>query len=98
MAKYLLLWQVDPARVPVDPKERAAGRSGLMSMVHKDLEKGICKDWGAFTGEGRGYAIIEGSEIEVALMVEQYDPYVHFQTHPIMSPRQIDDMLKAMGS
>jgi hypothetical protein len=98
MGKYLLLWQLDPARVPVDPKQRATGWSGLMAMVKNDLEKGISKDWGAFIGEGKGYAIAEGSETEVSLMTQQYSPYVHFETHPIMSATQIGDMLKAMGA
>ena len=97
MGKYLLLWQLDPARVPVDPKQRATGWSALMAMVKKDLEKGISKDWGAFVGEGRGYAIAEGSETEVSMMTQQYNPYVHFETHPIMSVSQVGDMLKALG-
>jgi len=39
MGKYLLLWDLDPARMPVDPKERAAGWSALMAMVEKDLDR-----------------------------------------------------------
>ena len=33
MGKYLMLWRLDPARIPVDPKERGAGWSVLMEMV-----------------------------------------------------------------
>jgi hypothetical protein len=97
MGKYLLVWRLDPSRVPVDPKERARAWSGLMAMVKKDLEKGISKDWGAFIGESSGYAIAEGSETEVSIMTQQYSPYVAFETHPIMSASQIGDMLKALG-
>jgi hypothetical protein len=98
MGKYLLLWRLDPARVPVDPKERAKGWSGLMSMVKNDLEKGISKDWGTFIGEESGYVIVEGSETELAMLTQQYIPYASFETHPIMSASQIEDMLKAMGA
>lgn len=97
MGKYLLLWQLDSDRVPVDPNERAAGWTGLMAMVKQDLEKGISKDWGAFVGEGGGYAIAEGTETEVSIMTQQYSPYVQFETHPIMSVNQVEDMLKALG-
>jgi len=97
MGKYLLLWQLDPARVPVDPKERSTGWSVLMAMVKKDMEKGISKGWGAFIGEGAGYAIAEGSEAEVSIMAQQYSPYVQFETHPIMSVNQIEEMLKALA-
>ena len=40
MGKYLVLWQLDPSRLPVDPKERGTGWGVLMEMVKKDLEKG----------------------------------------------------------
>ena len=43
MGKYLLLWNLDPARIPVDPKERGTGWGVLMEMVKNDLEKGIMK-------------------------------------------------------
>jgi len=98
MAKYLMLWQLDPARVPVEPKQRATGWAALMAMVKNDLEKGIMKDWGSIIGEGKGYSIAEGGETEIAIMTQQYSPYVRFETHPIMSANQIGDMLKAMGA
>jgi hypothetical protein len=68
-----------------------------MGMVKKDLEKGMSKDWGASIEEGSGYAIAEGSETEVSIMVQQYSPCVQFETHPIMFASQIDEMLKAIG-
>ena len=40
MGKYLLLWEVDRARIPIDPKERGAGWGMLMAMVRQDKEKG----------------------------------------------------------
>lgn len=97
MAKYLLMWRLDPARVPADPRERAAGWTGLMAMVKQDLEKGTSKDWGTFVGEGSGYVIVEGTETEISIMTQQYSPYVQFETHPVMSADQIEDMLKALG-
>jgi len=97
MTMYLMSWQLDPARMPVDPRERATGWSGLIAMVKKDLEKGVLKDWGSIVGEGKGYIIAEGTETEISLMTQQYSPYVLFKTHPIMSVSQTEDMLKALG-
>jgi hypothetical protein len=85
---------MDPARVPVNPKERASRQSGLMAMVRKDLEKGVSNDWGAFVGEERGYVIVEGGETEVSLVTQQYTPYAQFEAHAIMSAKQIEDMVK----
>jgi hypothetical protein len=97
MSKYLLIWQMDPARIPADPKERGTGWSILMSLIKKDFEKGITKDWGAFVGEGRGYCIVEGNDVEISILLQQYSPYVHFETHPVMSVNQINEMLASLS-
>jgi hypothetical protein len=97
MGKYLLLWEVDRARIPIDPKERGAGWGLLMAMVRQDIEKGVSKDWGAFVGETNGYAIAEGTEIEILNMTAQYGPYVSFKVHPIASESQVNDMIKTLS-
>ncbi len=91
MSKYLLLWTLDPARIPIDPRERGKGWEILMDMVKNDREKGILRDWGTFPSEGRGYSIVEGSTLEVMKMTEQYTPFVHFEIHPAAS---IDEAAK----
>jgi hypothetical protein len=96
MGKYLLMWSLDPSQVPVDPKERGAGWSLLMGLIKQDQKNGILKDWGAFTSEGRGYSIVEGSNVEVMKMTEQYVPYVLFETHPVATMKEIDQLLKHM--
>jgi len=96
MGKYLMLWQMDPARIPVDPKERGTGWSALMEMVKSDLEKGVLTDWGSFVAEGRGFGIMEGDEMEIAINLQRYSPYVGFETHSYMSASQVVEMLKAL--
>lgn len=97
MGKYLLLWEVDRARIPTDPKERGAGWGLLMAMVRQDIEKGVSKDWGAFVGETNGYAVAEGTELEILNMTAQYGPYVSFKVHPIASESQVNDMIKTLS-
>jgi hypothetical protein len=96
MAKYLLLWEIDTTKIPASPKERGAGWKALMEIVKQDMKKGFTKDWGAFVGELRGYAIDEGSELEVMNALQQYTPFVHFKVHPIASVSQVDEMIKAL--
>jgi hypothetical protein len=57
VGKYLLLWEVDPARVPVDAKERGTALLGLAEGVKADMKKGFAKDWGTFPGEMNGYVL-----------------------------------------
>ena len=67
MGRYLLLWEIDMSRAPVDPKERGEAWSLFMNMVKEDQKKGISKDWGAFVAEPNGYAVVEGTEVEVII-------------------------------
>jgi len=96
MGKYLLLWEVDQTRAPVSPQERGAGWGALIDMVKEDLKKGIMKDWGAFVGEINGYAVAEGTELEIGNMTERYVPWVIFRTHAIASVDQVDEIVKAL--
>ncbi len=96
MGKYLLLWEIDRTRIPVSPKERGTGWNALMEIVKQDIKKGLIKDWGSFVGELNGYAVEEGSELEVLKGVQQFSPFVHFKVHPIASVSQVEEMIKAL--
>ncbi len=89
MGKYLILWEVDQTKIPIDPKERGQGWSFLMAMVRQDIEKGITKDWGAFVGETKGYVVNEGTELEVMKALQQYVPFCIFKVHPISTESQV---------
>jgi hypothetical protein len=97
MGKYLILWEVDHTKIPVDPKERGEGWKLLMAMVGQDMEKGITKDWGSFVGEASGYAVNEGTELELMTTLQQYVPYCKFKVHPIASAMQVNEMIRALS-
>ena len=96
MGKYMALWEVDQSNIPIDPKERAAGWGMLMAMVRQDFEKGILKDWGAFLAESNGYAVWEGSEIDVMKTTQQYVPFCIFDVHAIATEERVNEMLSSM--
>ena len=96
MPRYLMLWEVDQTKIPINPKERGAGWAALMAMVRQDREKGINKDWGAFVGETGGYTVYEGSELDVIKALQQYVPFVKFQVHPIVSESLVNEMIKGL--
>jgi hypothetical protein len=97
MAKYLLLWEIDQTRIPVDPKERGAAWTVLLNMVKQDIEKGSTLDWGSFAGETNGYSVVEGTEVEIMMLTTQYSPYVSFTVHPVASVSQVEELLEAMS-
>jgi len=95
MGKYLVLWEVDPARVPIDPKERATAWLGLTELVKADMKTGWVKDWGTFPGELKGYAIDEGSEVTMMTETTKYAPYVKFEVHPVATLAEVQEAIKA---
>jgi hypothetical protein len=97
MGKYLILWEVDQAKIPIDPRERGAGWAMLMAMVKQDIAKGITKDWGAFVGENRGYSVFEGSELNVMKALQQYVPFCIFKVHAIATEKQVNEMIAALS-
>jgi hypothetical protein len=96
VGKYLMLWEIDTTKIPLSPKERGGGWNLLMGMVKQDIKKGLNKDWGAFVGEINGYAVLEGTEVEIMNSLQQYVPFVNFKVHPVASVSQVDEMIKAL--
>jgi hypothetical protein len=93
---FFLKWSLDASRVPIDPKERGAGWTLLMNMIKDDRENGILHDWGAFPSEGKGYCIVEGSNLDVMKMTDKYVPYVSFEVYPVATILEVDEFLKHM--
>ncbi len=97
MGRYLVLWEVDQSRVPIDAKERGGAWSILMAMVRQDREAGKIKDWGTFVGEINGFAVYEGTEVEVGSALMKYVPYVRFNVHPLASESQTNEIIKSLS-
>ena len=97
MAKYLILWEVDPSRAPEDPKERGGAWSLMLDMIKQDMKEGTMTDWGSFVGEGSGYAVAEQQdEVELSKNLQRFFPYVTFMVKPVMTVEQTAEMAKAL--
>jgi hypothetical protein len=96
MEKYLLLWEFDRTKIPVDPKERRVGFNMLMEVIMQDIEKGILKDWGVFVGEHNGYSVVQGTEREVIKTSQRYTPFIYSAAHPIASVTHAGEMIKVL--
>jgi hypothetical protein len=95
--RYLLIWTLDHTKIPVDLKERAAGWRPLMDMVKEDLDKGVTKEWGVFAGEGRGYCVVEMTAADLHSFIQRFIPFVEFQTHPLVSAAEVDQMIDKLS-
>jgi hypothetical protein len=96
MPNYLMTWELDTTKVPVNPKERATAWLPMIQMVKQDMQSGILKAWGSYIGEMRGFGYFEGSEEEVIKMAQRYIPFVHFTTHVAAKVDQLEKIFEAM--
>ena len=94
--KYLLLWELNEALIPVDPKTRATGFAEFMKIIQRDTASGFTKDWGSFVGTGKGYCVVEGSEVEVTKRLQPFTPFCRFTSYPIASTEQMIEVFKSM--
>ncbi len=94
MAKYLLMWEVDLAKVPADRKERAALWGPMVQMVKQQIRDGTTKDWGVFAGGLQGFSVTEGDEMTVSESAQKYLPYVTFTVHPIITVEQMEKVIE----
>jgi hypothetical protein len=97
MPIYLMTWELDTTKVPVNPKERANAFLPLIQMVKQDMQSGLIKAWGSYVGELRGFGLGEGSEEAVARMAQKYVPIVNFTTHPALTADQMEKLFKEMA-
>jgi hypothetical protein len=96
MGRYLVLWETDEAKIPLDPKVRRESWLAGCEMVRQDIKSGLIKDWGYFLGQTKGFAINEGIEEEVGKAVLKYIPYFRFQVFPIRTVDQLVEAIKTM--
>jgi hypothetical protein len=94
MAKYLILWEADEARIPDDPGARKAGWLAAIGETKKDLESGVAKDWGGFIGQANGFTIAEGTEQEINQMAFKYVPFFRFQIIPFDTLDNVEEVVK----
>ena len=96
MGRYLVMWEADESKIPVNPEERKVGWLGAMEGVKQDIKDGLIKDWGNFLGQPRGFNITEGTEDEVISHTLKYIPYFRFKIYPVASIEKTEAAIKAM--
>ena len=58
------------------------------------MERGISKVWGAFVGEVNGFAVWEGTEVEIAALTNQYVPFVRFDVKAYASVDEVAQIVE----
>ncbi len=92
MTRYLVKWQLNPLTTPEDPEKRAKLWISMLELVKADLNSGRFKDWGCNFDLSGGYAVAEGTEIDINAIILKWIPYVIFDITPVLS---VDQMIGA---
>jgi len=97
MGKYLILWEADESKIPIDTAERQVGWQMATEMVRQDMNDGLVKDYGSFIGQPNGFSIAEGTEEAVLNMAIKFMPFFRFKVIPIASIDQVEAAIKTMA-
>ncbi len=95
MAKYLVTWEGDRSRFPVDPKERAKMVAGMLEMVKQMITEGKTSDWGIFLNGTAGYSVREGEALELFNDLQKFAPYISYNIQQVLS---VEEALKSVKS
>lgn len=96
MGRFLVMWETDESKIPIDPAERKAGWLGLIEMTKQDIKKGLIKDWGVFLGRTKGFNVLDGTEEEVLNTTLKYIPFIRFKVYNLLSIEKLEEGIKAM--
>ena len=96
MARYMMLWEYQTDRAPVDLKEKKKQWMALVAAVKKQLKSGQLKDYASFAGEAAGYVVVEGGPADVHAITSIYSPFVKFVTKPLMTVEEIEKVYKSL--
>ena len=96
MAKYLMLWTSDTSKYPDDPKESIPLMMKLQDMIKQGLKEGKLTDLGIFLDGNGGYAIGEGSGVDVIKGAFQYMPYITANVQEVLSVEEVAEVTKSL--
>ena len=97
MGRYLILWEADESKIPIDPEERKMGWLMATEMVKQDMKEGLVKDYGVFIGQANGFSIAEGTEEQVLNMTIKFMPFFRFKVIPLVSIDQVEAAVKTIA-
>jgi len=92
----LVLFEANPALIPVDPEERMKMWMQMLQLIKADLESGRDKAWGIAPSGDHGYSITEADESEIMIDLARFSPYVKFKVETMLSVDECMSCLKQM--
>ena len=96
MGKYLVMWEADESKIPLDPEERKQAWLGAIEMERQNIKEAGTVDWGCFIGTTKGYSIHEGTKEDVISSTIKFIPYFKFQVYEVSNIDELENAIKNM--
>ncbi|MEN8245680.1 MAG: hypothetical protein ABFS43_12360 [Thermodesulfobacteriota bacterium] len=96
MGRYLILWEADESKIPLDTEERRMAWLGAIEMERVNMNQGTTKDWGCFIGTTKGFSISEGTKEEIMDSTIKFIPYFKFQIFEVANINELETAIKNM--
>jgi hypothetical protein len=84
MAKFLILWRVNPMATPPDTVERVKVNEMLWAMIDNMMKTGEIREEGFFLNGTSGYILVEGEPADVFKVAASFRPFVDSEVHEIL--------------
>ncbi len=97
MGRYLVLWEGDESKIPIDAAERQAGWLGAIELSKQYIKDGLIKEWECFAGQPNGFFIAEGTEEEILKITINFMPFFRFKTTLLASIDQVEAVIKTIA-
>jgi hypothetical protein len=94
MAKFLILWHLNPTAVPLDPAEHAKLNEMLYARIDNMLKKGEIMEFGFFLEGSSGYAISEGESADTFNLLTGFFPIIRFEPREIIPYKTGKEILR----
>jgi len=95
MTRYFVYWKSVNSRIPEDRDAKIKQSIGFLQIIKEALKSGPIKEFGVRPDDVEGYAIFEGSEIDMARMATMFVPNFEYEVYPILSADEMMEVLKS---
>jgi hypothetical protein len=97
LARYLVLWSMNPAAPwTEDPVEFSKLTENLWMGIDNLIKKGTIKEFGYFMDGMSGFSIGEGDSVETFKNVSMFSPYIECEVQEIIPYEKAKETLRAV--
>ncbi len=96
MARFLIIWHINPTLFPDDPEEYAKFIEKVWAGIDDLIKKGVVEEMGAFLDGMTGFAIANAESRDVYRILNMHEPYWDFEVNEIISYEDMKEEIRSI--